>query len=199
MPFTDNRFPHLKGGGWPSQQQVPTFSWVCGYCSNKVASSAGWERAIGGVGSYYIRLCSHCNGPTFFLVDGEHFPAHMAGTPVPNVPDDLAKLYEEARSSAASGAPTAAVLVCRKILMNIAVAEGATEGGRFIDYVEYLDQKGFVPPKGKGWVDYIRKKGNEATHEIAVMSADDARGLIEFVEKLLRDIYDFPARVPVAG
>ena len=82
--------------------------------------------------------------------------------------------------------------------MNIAVAEGAPEGKRFIEYVEYLDQKGFVPPKGKGWVDYIRQKGNEATHEIALMTADDARGLVEFVEKLLRDIYDFPARVPAA-
>jgi hypothetical protein len=198
VPFTDNKFPHLKGSAWPSQAQVPTASWVCAYCSNHVASSAGWERPIAGVGSYYIRLCSHCNGPTFFLVGGEYFPAPMPGSPVPNVPDGLARLYDEARSSAAAGAPTAAVLVCRKILMNIAVAEGAPEGKRFIEYVEYLDQKGFVPPKGKGWVDYIRQKGNEATHEIALMTADDARGLVEFVEKLLRDIYDFPARVPAA-
>jgi hypothetical protein len=51
MPFTDSRFPHLKGVARPSHQQVPAVSWVCGYCSNKLASSAGSERAIGGVGT----------------------------------------------------------------------------------------------------------------------------------------------------
>jgi hypothetical protein len=37
--------------------------------------------------------------------------------------------------------------------MNIAVAEGADEGKRFIEYVEYLADNGYVPPGGKGWVD----------------------------------------------
>ena len=77
--------------------------------------------------------------------------------------------------------------------MKIAVAEGAPDGGRFIDYVEYLDRQGFVPPKGKGWVDYIRKTGNEGTHEIALMSEDDARGLIEFVAETLERHLRFPS------
>lgn len=52
--------------------------------------------------------------------------------------------------------------------MNIAVSQGADEGLRFVEYVEYLANSGFVPPNGRGWVDHIRKKGNEATHEIAL-------------------------------
>ena len=53
--------------------------------------------------------------------------------------------------------------------MNIAVVQGAEEGLKFIEYVEYLASNGFIPPNGKGWVDHIRQKGNEATHEIALM------------------------------
>ena len=91
---------------------------------------------------------------------------------------------------------TSAVLACRKLLMNIAVAEGADEGKRFIEYVEYLADNGYVPPGGKGWVDHIRTQGNEATHEIAMKTEDEAKDLISFVEMLLKFIYEFPARVP---
>lgn len=80
--------------------------------------------------------------------------------------------------------------------MNIAVSQGATEGLRFIEYVTYLADKGFVPPNGKHWVDHIRKKGNEATHEIALMTEADAKELISFIEMLLRFIYEFPSMVP---
>lgn len=80
--------------------------------------------------------------------------------------------------------------------MNIAVQEEAKEGLKFIEYVNHLSDKGYVPPNGKHWVDHIRKKGNEATHEIALMNQEDARDLLGFVEMLLRFIYEFPQMVP---
>ena len=80
--------------------------------------------------------------------------------------------------------------------MNIAVSQGAPEGKRFIEYIQYLADNGFVPPHGKGWVDHIRKKGNEATHEIVTMTLQDAEDLIAFTEMLLKFIYEFPSRVP---
>ena len=58
----------------------------------------------------------------------------------------------------------------------------AEEGKNFITYVKYLADKGFVPPHGKGWVDHIRTKGNEANHEIALMHAADAEELLMFTE-----------------
>ena len=91
---------------------------------------------------------------------------------------------------------TASVLACRKLLMNIAVAQGAAEGKKFAEYVQYLADNGYVPPNGKGWVDHIRKKGNEATHEIPHMERGDAEELIAFAEMLLKFIYEFPARYP---
>ncbi len=80
--------------------------------------------------------------------------------------------------------------------MNIAVTQGAEAGKSFISYVEYLANHGYVPPNGKGWVDHIRKKGNEATHEIALMQQSDAEELISFAEMLLKFIYEFPAKIP---
>jgi hypothetical protein len=82
------------------------------------------------------------------------------------------------------------------MLMNIAVSEGADQGLRFIEYVNYLAENGFVPPRGEAWVDYIRTRGNEATHEIALMTQDDAEAVVRFVEMLLRFIYAFPGLVP---
>ena len=105
-------------------------------------------------------------------------------------------LYDEARNCTSASCYTAAVLICRKLLMNIAVSQGAKPGETFISYVNYLAEDGYVPPNGKGWVDHIRKKGNEATHEIALMSQADAQELISFSEMLLKFIYEFPSRVP---
>ena len=83
--------------------------------------------------------------------------------------------------------------------MNIAVDKGAQHNATFQQYVEYLDQKNFIPPDGKVWVDYIRKRGNEANHEIHLMNAEDAQALIDFVEMLLKFIYQFPNMVPQAS
>ena len=80
--------------------------------------------------------------------------------------------------------------------MNLAVSLKADPGKKFVEYVDYLAQQGYVPPNGRGWVDHIRKKGNEATHEILLMSKADANELISFTEMLLKFIYEFPAKVP---
>ncbi|MBA3291967.1 MAG: DUF4145 domain-containing protein [Actinobacteria bacterium] len=83
--------------------------------------------------------------------------------------------------------------------MNVAVDQKAQPGKAFIAYVDYLSDAGYIPPNGKHWVDHIRKRGNEATHEIAVMTTDDNDELMLFVEMLLKFVYEFPSRVPVAA
>ncbi len=79
--------------------------------------------------------------------------------------------------------------------MNIAVNKGAPTGQTFQQYVDYLASKGYVSPDGKMWVDHIRKKGNDANHEIALMDASDAEELMAFAEMLLKTIYEFPNRI----
>jgi hypothetical protein len=82
--------------------------------------------------------------------------------------------------------------------MHIAVQQGAPAGENFITYVQYLADKNYVPPNGKGWVDHVRQKGNEANHEIKIMAQTEAEELISFLEMLLKFIYEFPARVPTS-
>jgi hypothetical protein len=120
----------------------------------------------------------------------------MLGNSVQHLPDTLNALYDEARRCTAQRCFTAAVLLCRKMLMHIAVEKSAKEGLNFLEYVNFLSDKGYVPPNGKHWVDHIRKKGNEATHEIVLMSASDASELLTFVEMLLRFVYEFPSMIP---
>jgi hypothetical protein len=145
-----------------------------------------------------MRICPSCNQPTYFR-SADQFPGVSFGSPVRGLPDDVESLYEQVRECTSAGAYTPAVLACRKILMHIAVDQKAKEGGSFLDYVEYLAANGFVPPNGKGWVDHIRKKGNDANHEIVFMSRSDAEDLIIFVEMLLKFIYEFPKRIPAAA
>jgi len=179
---------------WINESQIESRKFICGFCGNTVASNKGFYSQKNSNNLIYI--CPHCEKPTFFDFYDTQTPGISPGNEVHHLPNELESLYREARNSVSVGANTGSVLACRKLLMNIAVSQGAAEGKNFITYVEYLANNGFVPPNGKGWVDHIRKKGNEATHEIALMQQKDAEELISFVEMLLKFIYEFPSKVP---
>jgi len=178
---------------WNNVSRLTSREFICGFCGNLVAKATGFFDK-NAQNSIYI--CPHCDKPTYFDYIDSQTPGIAPGNEVHNLPEKIEALYREARNSVSVGAHTSSVLACRKMLMNIAVTQGADEGKSFISYVEYLANNGYVPPNGKGWVDHIRKKGNEATHEIALMQQGDAEELISFVEMLLKFIYEFPARVP---
>jgi len=133
-----------------------------------------------------ILFCPVCSQPTYCDPDGKFVPAASLGAELKNLPAGISGLYREARACSSVGAYTACVMVSRKILMNLSVLEGAPSGQGFIQYVDYLSESGFVPPRGKAWVDRIRAKGNEANHEIEEMSEADAREIMMLVEMLLR-------------
>ena len=80
--------------------------------------------------------------------------------------------------------------------MHIAHDKGAPPNKNFLDYVEWLTKNHYVPPGGQDWVDYVRKRGNEATHEVLIMQEADSHALVSFVELLLRFMYEFPSLVP---
>lgn len=189
----------------PDPGHMEPRGYLCSYCDRSVGPDKGWHtqesHSVAGnrmapIGVIYI--CSFCGKPTFFeYVEGQdkQHPAPAFGNVVGSLPPDVAALYTEARSSMKVNAFTAAVLTCRKLLMHLAVEKGAPGGSSFLEYVEYLAQKGYVPPNGLGWVDHIRKKGNEANHEIRVMVENEAKDLITFTEMLLKFDYEFPAKV----
>lgn len=180
---------------WHQAYGIQSHSFTCGHCGNVVASNIGMHRQ--NATDQRIYICPYCDRPSY-ITQTIQIPGVAPGNDVKSLPKDIDALYREARNCTAIGSNTAAVLTCRKLLMNIAVEQGAPVGKSFIEYVEFLAASGYVSPKGRGWVDHIRKKGNEATHEIHLMSKEDAEDLISFTEMLLKFIFEFPNRVPAS-
>lgn len=191
-------------GWYRAETLAHSESWVCAYCGEAVSSRLGYRGGANDDGSSeagqagVIRICSNsrCLAPTYFPRHGAPSPVAPPGRDVAGLPTDIGRLYTDARRAAGAGAYTASVLASRKILMHVAVEKGAAKNGTFLSYVEHLSAENYLPPDGKEWVDYIRRRGNEANHEILVMNGGDAAGLIEFTEMLLKFIYEFPSRIP---
>lgn len=185
---------------WEQASNIISRAFTCGYCGASIASEKGWlGKRIGRAEIFaLIYICHKCGRPT--LIDetenGKQTPGVTFGNPVSDIPEKTVEtLYSEARQCTGAGAYTAAVLCCRKLLMHIAVSKGAKTGESFISYVEYLADHNYIPPDAKDWVDHIRKKSNEANHEISIMNKPDAEELLSFLEMLLKVIFEFPASI----
>src|SRR5687768_12450600 len=105
--------------GWVNAQTLGSKSFVCGFCGNLIASSLGYQNDQ--AAQFKIFVCPHCVKPTFFD-DDRPLPGVATGNSVAHLPVDIEAVYTEARNCVAASCYTAAVLVCRKLLMNIAVA-----------------------------------------------------------------------------
>lgn len=191
---------------WQNTIGVKLRSYTCGYCGSKVGPHQGYSSDLRGPrgekisSNAYIFICPNCTKPTFFDFDGKQVPGVKFGNDVQGVTNSgVHQLYNESRDCTGLGAHTAAVLICRKVLMNVAVHHGAQEGESFVDYISYLADAGFVPPNGKPWVDAIRSKGNKANHEIKIMTNKEAEQILRFTEMLLRFVYEFPSMLGQPG
>ncbi len=182
---------------WHGELQLGAKKYVCGYCGLNVGPDKGtFSEQNPDNRQRFVYYCSNCGQPTYFDAQSKQYPGARFGDDVKHLPVDIASLYNEGRDCMSTQAYTPAVLTCRKILMNVSVTLGANAGEPFVNYVQFLADKGYVPPNGKHWVDHIRKKSNEANHEIALMSKDDAEQLITFTEMMLKFIFELPASVP---
>lgn len=177
---------------WQNCSSVKPQSFTCGFCGRLVASARGF---FASETTSCIYICPNCSKPTYFPNPQTQAPGVAPGAEVADLPPDVDSLYREARNAVAIGSFTAAALCCRKLLMHVAVAQNAPPGKNFIEYVEHLASSGCIPPNGQAWVDHIRTRGNEANHEIRLMSKGEAEELISLAEMLLKFIYEFPQRV----
>lgn len=188
----------MKKIDWSNLHTLTSQPFNCGYCGHSVASDKGYvgKRSDGQyVRQLHIYICHQCHKPTFIDEYGNQTPQKTFGRSVPNINDtNIETLYEEARSCYSANAFTSSTMACRKLLMNIAVSKGAEENKKFQYYVDYLEKNNFIPNGTKDWVDAIRTKGNEATHEIALSSKEEAEEILGFAEMLLRLTYEFPSK-----
>ncbi len=134
---------------WQHRQDIGSHSYQCSHCGNPLASDKGYMGVIQttqGNHYEYICICHFCRKPTYLDMDGKQYPGVAFGNSIEGIDDKSVKsLYEEARNCASVNAFTAASMACRKILMNLAVAKGAEEGLKFVEYVQFLSDNNFVP------------------------------------------------------
>jgi DNA-directed RNA polymerase subunit RPC12/RpoP len=180
---------------WREQLNAnPSLAYTCAHCGSTVGAALSWEKRDQ---TSHAVVCPVCDAATVLIGDAQ-FPGTKFGGIVMGLPNDVSALYTEARDCMGVSACTATVLLCRKILMHVAVAAGADAGLKFVEYVQYLWDEHYVPPNAKGWVDHIREKGNEANHEITLMSREEAEQLMSFTQVLLQLVYELPQKVPGA-
>ncbi|WP_062532351.1 DUF4145 domain-containing protein [Jeotgalibaca dankookensis] len=185
---------------WKGERYMFENNFQCGYCGSITSSVQGMslrnktnpndsEQRDDNNGVY---ICTHCKMPTFLWQDIQ-VPGLKYGSRVENLPDMIDQVYTEARNAFSSGAYTGVVLLCRKLLMHISVELGAGTNLKFIEYVNYLEDKKHITVRSKDWVDSIRKSGNTSTHEIEIASKEEAERMIKFSEMILKTNFEYPA------
>ena len=189
---------------WESVQNHQARQFKCGYggCGREISSEKGWYHINenGNQPDGMIYICPNCKRPTFFdLREGIQIPGVAIGSDIKNLPTEIQNIWTEIRNATSQGAYTAAVLAGRKLLMHVAVGQGAAQNLNFTDYVDYFVTNHYAPPNSQPWIDRIRQQGNEANHQVVIKNKDDATEIITFLEMLLRFIYEFPARAQAAN
>ena len=163
-------------------------SYTCGYCNNVVSGViVSTYRTV--LGTVEWVLCTNC-GYGSVVNDGSLYPGTLLGPIIEGLPQNVGQAYKEARSCMSVSAYTACELMCRKILMNIAVEKGAKEKESFSHYLTFLGEQGYTTPPMTGWVDLIREHGGKATHLIETPDRKRAESTLMFTAELLRLIYE---------
>ena len=165
------------------------YSYTCGHCKTKVSGMV-LASAPNSTGPTRWLMCPNCHDGSVLTNKGTIQPNVPFGPDIQGVPDDTYKAYNEARSCFSVNGFTACELICRKILMHVAVDKQAQPGDSFEKYINYLENQGYITPPMKRWVDLIRKHGNESTHELPNPDKVRAEGTLMFTAELLRLIYE---------
>jgi hypothetical protein len=161
----------------------------CGHCGRSVHAAVIAE--VEGI-IYWLR-CTHCNSGSVLhetRYGPRIWPQPRPGEDVEGLPDDVRAAWDEARSCAGAAAHTATEMVCRKILMHIAVDKGDQEGQSFASYIDHLVGEGYVTKPMHSWVTRIKDRANRANHDIAQTTAEQGAETLTFTGHLLKNVYE---------
>ena len=175
---------------WKNIESLISSSFVCWNCNNRVASDRGYKTHDDNLRKK-IYLCPYCNAPNAYDVSGKAILSSLLGKEIKKLPEKIKNVYDEVRKCMQSNSFTGAVMLMRKIIMNIAVHEGAEKNKSFAEYIDYLCNNGIVHKKSKNKADSIRELGNNANHEIENRTQKEAQNCFEFIELLLMANYEF--------
>jgi hypothetical protein len=138
-----------------------------------------------------------CGEGSVKLKDGAIYPPAAFGPKIGGLPPAVARAWDETGIAYGVGAYTAAEMMCRKLLMHIAVeAAKSVEHKHFAEYVKDLDKAGLIVAGHRAVVDQVKDRGNIANHELAASTQDEARVTLMFTQHLLISVYEIPDLVP---
>lgn len=171
------------GNGAPDLE-VPYMVLECPSCAR--ATIANLRRSEGPDAPQTIGAF-HAGTPAMFSIA----PGPLPMPRVQGMPEAMEQCWNEALDAGASEAWTAAELMCRKLLMHIAVTQfGMPEGKSFAEYVKAIDDHRYFPPAVHKLVDGIRERGNRATHDIRASSRTEALATLRITHHVLHSIYE---------
>lgn len=120
---------------------------------------------------------------------GAVYPTAPAGGWISDLPDNVATAWREAGYAHAVASYTASEIMCRKILMHVAVGvAGSAPGKTFVEYISDLDAAGYITKGLAPVVDQVRKRGNIANHDLPASTAEDSLVTLQITEHLLRAV-----------
>ena len=163
-----------------------TIDYKCGHCKRDVAGVI--VGAFKPTETIWL-ACPKCKHGSV-LNSGVLAPASLCGEDVKGLPRTVQQAYMEARKSISSESYTACDLLCRKILMNVAVEKGACEGESFVHYIDYIVKEGHITNVMTTWIKKIKDNGNEATHVINPPNFKKTSITLKFTEFLLKNVYE---------
>jgi len=161
----------------------------CGHCGDNTTGVVLGHTSTG-FGTLRWLQCTTCHEPSVVDSTDRQHPGISFGPDLEGLPVDVAEAYGEARRCLAINADVAAEVMCRKILMHVAVEKGATDGKPFTTYIDYLVKQGYVTPPMLPWVDLIRQNGNNANHRLEPRDRPRAERTLMFTAHLLRSVYE---------
>ena len=170
---------------WEHLNNLNSKNYKCWNCGNIVASNKGYSSD--NISTIFI--CPHCSAPSIIDELNKEYPDVIPGRSIKKLPKSVNQVFEESRNCIGAHAYTAAVMLLRKILMNLAVEEGAKEGDGFANYVKYLCDKGFIHIKQQKQAEEIKNLGNDANNKIETRTEEEAMKLLNLVTLIL--IYNY--------
>lgn len=182
----------FKSGEWVHLKTGRPLKCICYNCNNMISSNKYYETWVPGrLTKSLIHICPHCNAPIVRDYEGKHVISPLIGKNIKKLPEDIERIYLEIRKSMQANCFNGAIMLMRKLIMHIAVEEGADEGKNFTEYINFLCDEGVVPRKSKGKADLVRTLGNGVNHQIEDSNEEDAKNCLDFLSLLLMANYEF--------
>ena len=107
------------------------------------------------------------------------------------MPSGMCEIYDGVSACLEKGLPAASVILCRNLLVHIAVEKGAKQGDSFSNYLAFIEKKGYVPPVIKPKFEEVIKIGNKANHYTAKISQKEAKKIVGFMQAFLTLFYEY--------